>query len=92
MALNKKTGGRQKGTPNKTTAEIKEAINLIVSNNIDKLQSDIDSLEPKERIKVICDLLPFTVPKLQSIQQNEVDQETERKTTIVFKDFNNEVN
>jgi hypothetical protein len=86
MALKMKTGGRQKGTPNRTTKEIKEAINLIVSNNIDRLQDDIDSLEPKERIKVICDLLNYTIPKLQSIQQNEVETE-HHTTTIVFKDF-----
>lgn len=58
--------GRPKGVLNKTTKEIKEAINLIVSNNIDKLQDDIDSLEPKDRIKVICDLFKYVVPSLSS--------------------------
>lgn len=31
MALGKKTGGRQKGTPNKTTQEAKDAIALVAS-------------------------------------------------------------
>jgi hypothetical protein len=44
----------------KATKEIKEAINQIVSNNIDKLQDDIDSLEPKDRIKAIFDLLVYS--------------------------------
>jgi hypothetical protein len=87
MAKGKKTGGREPGTPNKTTKEIRESINLIVSKSIEKLQSDIDSLEPKDRIKVICDLLPFAVPKLQSIQADFTDSKTNR-TTIIFKDYN----
>ncbi len=69
--------GRPKGKPNKTTAEIKEIINQLVSNNIDKLQTDINSLEPKERIKVICFLINYVVPKLQNIHA-----ETEKQTII----------
>ncbi|MEI6695533.1 MAG: hypothetical protein WCO13_05650 [Bacteroidota bacterium] len=82
-----KTGGRQVGSQNKTTKEIKEAINLIVSKNIETLQADIESLEPKERIKVICDLLPFAVPKLQSVQVNENETENKEPVTIRFMNF-----
>ena len=67
--------------------EIKEAINLIVSKNIETLQADIESLEPKERIKVICDLLPFAVPKLQSVQVNENETENKEPVTIRFMNF-----
>ena len=88
MALKMKTGGRQKGTPNRTTKNIKEAINLIVSNNIDRLQDDIDSLEPKERIKVIIDFLPFVVPKLQSVQ-TDAEPEAKEPVTIRFENYDN---
>ncbi len=90
MSLGMKTGGRQKGTPNKTTKEIKEAINLIVSNNIDKLQDDIDKLEPKDRIKAIFDLLVYSVPKLSSIDLKDDEAEKKQTTTIIFRDYENE--
>ena len=54
--------GRPKGVQNKTTTELKESINLLVSNNIDKLQNDIDSLEPKDRLFFIEKLLKYVVP------------------------------
>jgi hypothetical protein len=95
MGLNKGTtnnpNGRPKGTPNKTTKEIREAINLIVSSNLERLQIDIDSLEPKERIKVICDLMPFAVPKLQSIQAEVTDSKLNPPTTIVFRNYEHEL-
>lgn len=82
--------GRPKGVPNKTTKEIREAINLILSCNIEKLQTDIDSLEPKDRLKVICDLLPFAVPKLQTIQADVTDSKA-NIPTIVFKKYEPEL-
>lgn len=32
MAAGQKTGGRQKGTPNKTTVAVKEALNTVFAN------------------------------------------------------------
>jgi acyl carrier protein len=67
--LKGKTGnpnGRPKGKQNKTTTELKEAINLIVSNNIDKLQRDIDSLEAKDRLVFIEKLFKYSIPPLQA--------------------------
>ncbi len=56
---------------------------------ISRLQTDIDSLEPKERVKVICDLLPFAVPKLQNIQSELFQTDIKPGATIIFKDFSN---
>lgn len=62
--------GRPKGVPNKTTAELKEAIVCIVSNNIDKLQADINSLEPKERLLFIEKLFKYVIPPMQAETEN----------------------
>lgn len=68
MAKGIKTGGRTKGALNKSTAEIRERFNLLLDNNFDKLQSDIDLLEPKDRIKTILELAKFVVPTLRSTE------------------------
>lgn len=68
MATGTKTGGRTKGTVNKTTAELREKFSLLLDNNFDKLQSDIDLLEPKDRIKTILELAKFVVPTLRAIE------------------------
>ena len=49
----KKFGGREAGTPNILTNEIREKFTFLVQSNIDKLQNDLDLLEPKERLKII---------------------------------------
>lgn len=68
MATGVKTGGRTKGALNKTTVEIRERFNLLLDNNFDKLQSDIDLLEPKDRIKTILELAKFVIPTLRSTE------------------------
>ncbi len=68
MATGVKTGGRTKGALNKSTAEIRERFNLLLDNNFNKLQSDIDLLDPKDRIKTILELAKFVVPTLRSTE------------------------
>ena len=70
MATGTKTGGRTKGTPNRTTAETKELLQTIVSKELDKLGAMLEQLEPNERINAIAKLLPYILPK-----QNEVKAE-----------------
>jgi len=58
--------GRPTGTPNKVTKEIRDKFKLLVEDNIDKLQTDLDQLEPKERIKLLLELSKFVVPTLKA--------------------------
>jgi len=60
-----KTGGREKGTPNKVTKTVRESIFDIVSDNIGTVKDDLKSLEPKERLQIISGLLPYIVSKRQ---------------------------
>jgi hypothetical protein len=64
-----KTGGRQKGTPNKVTAFSKAVIENILSEYTDTglMLSDLKKLDPKERLDIMVKLMAFTTPKPQSI-------------------------
>jgi len=62
--------GRPKGTPNKTTAEIRENFTLLLDNNIDKMQSDIDQMEPTQRVKILLELAKFVLPTLKAMEFN----------------------
>lgn len=81
MALGKKTGGRQKGTPNKTTAFSKKVIQEIVTDyvNGDNFMNDLKEIEPKERLDVMIKLMGFITPKPQSVDMTIT---TEREKTI----------
>lgn len=82
MAQRKKTGGRQKGTPNKTTSTLRTAISKIVNDyyNSDALLEDIEKLKPKERVDMMEKLAAYIVPKLQSV---DVNAEVKSQTNIV---------
>ncbi len=76
----KKTGGRQKGTANKTTAFTKSVIQDILNGytSSDLFERDMKALEPKDRLDVMIKLMAFTTPKPQSIDMtvNEGKQKT----------------
>lgn len=67
------------GTPNKATKEIREKIDLIISEHIKTISSDLKKLDAKDRINFILQFLSFVVPKMKhidldmsDIQNNEV--------------------
>jgi len=60
-----KTGGREKGTPNKLTKTVRELIFEAVQESIEVLPTDLKALEPKERLQIISGLLPYIVSKRQ---------------------------
>jgi hypothetical protein len=58
-----KTGGRLKGTPNKTTSEIRTVLSSFISSNIDTMQQDFDSIdEPVLRLQMMEKLLRYILP------------------------------
>jgi hypothetical protein len=68
MAIGIKTGGRTAGAVNKTTAEIREHYQNLVSNNLEQLDNDLKSLEPLQRLKMIIELSKFVVPTLKATE------------------------
>ena len=59
--------GRAKGSLNKTSSDVKKIYSQILENNIENIQSDLDKLDPLNRIKILIQLSEFIVPKMRSI-------------------------
>ncbi len=69
--------GRKKGSLNKNTKAVRDAFQLLVEDNLPKLQKDLDSLKPIQRLGVIIKLAEFVLPKLRSVAvQNENNMES----------------
>ena len=62
--MRKKTGGRQKGTPNKIKSEIRDKISILVNGTIDSI--DINTLTHYQKVKLLNSLCQYVIPKLQS--------------------------
>lgn len=68
MAIGKKTGGRKKGTPNKSTTLGKEVIVSLLADysNSGLMTSDFMALDPKDRLVIAERLMHYTMPKMQA--------------------------
>lgn len=68
MAIGRKTGGRKKGTPNKSTTLGKEVIVSLLSDYSGSglMASDFMALDPRDRLIIAEKLMQYTMPKMQA--------------------------
>ena len=59
--------GRPKGTPNKTTTDLRKWLDELLSKNVSVMENDLAMLEPKERLTILERFMQYTIPKHQSI-------------------------
>ena len=57
------TGGRKAGTPNKATTDLKSKISALVDEQFETIQTDLESLDPKERVTAYLKFLEYVLPK-----------------------------
>jgi len=59
--------GRPKGTPNKLTSKTREAFNMLIEDNIPKLNdwlSKVAKEDPARALDIVAKLAEYTTPKL----------------------------
>ena len=55
----KKYGGRQKGTPNRMTKELRSVLKDVLFEELGEIKEKLDMLEPKERLELVIKLIPY---------------------------------
>jgi hypothetical protein len=73
-----KTGGRQPGSPNKVTSEIKEWLTTLINENKPQFEKNLKNLEPEKHVQLIEKLLAYIVPKPQNLDIQIEYRELER--------------
>jgi hypothetical protein len=53
------------------TMDLRNALKDLVKNEIEQLPETLQGIEPKERISILCKLLPFVMPKVQAIEYTQ---------------------
>lgn len=71
----KKTGGRKVGTPNKSIKEVRQQLQTIVQTSLNELPETLAEMEPTDRARLLTALLPYVMPKLNSIELKTEQQE-----------------
>lgn len=53
------------------TMGLREILKNIMQNEIEKLPETLELLEPKERISVVCKLMPYVFPKVETVNSTQ---------------------
>lgn len=78
-----KTGGRQKGTPNKATTAVKDCIAEVIGNYMQpstgdasrlNIYDDLAAMQPDSRVRAMTALAGYVVPKQQAMTIEEQTQ------------------
>jgi hypothetical protein len=78
-----KTGGRKKGTPNKKTLGLQEALESHGLDVIARLAEILPDLAPEKRVDVLVDLMGYLYPKRKAVEQQiVVDAKVEATTQL----------
>ena len=83
----------RKGVPNRTTQQVRKAFQLIIDDNLEQMQSDLDALTPRDRLRFIIDLSKFILPQLQAVSIEDLREKDEfRVITINLKNDEDNTN
>ena len=77
-------GGRKKGSVNKVTASVRSAFNLLINDNLPRLQKDLDEMTAKDRVSAIISLSNFVIPKLNTIDFTAPSEDSFKPVQIYF--------
>ena len=66
-----KFGGREKGTPNKSTQETRVMIQNVLEGCEEKIKTTLRALDGKDYIDALSKLLPYVVPKKTDITSGD---------------------
>jgi len=76
------TNGRPKGAVNVSTAKVRESFSMLLENNLSTLQSDLDSLKPGDRLRILLELASFIIPKMKAVEVTNVENENYKPIII----------
>jgi len=53
------------------TNDLRDKLKSIMQKEIEKLPETLEALEPKERLNVVCKLMPYVFPKVETVHAKE---------------------
>ena len=64
-----KTGGRQPGSTNLITKDLRGRVLEIVESNLEGLEATLEAMEPRDKVAVLLKLMEFVLPKGKEIPE-----------------------
>jgi len=70
---------RPKGVPNKISADLRQRISDFLNNKWASVETDFDTLEPKERLMFFERLLQYSIPKQKEVTKVDIGSFTDEE-------------
>lgn len=64
--------GRPKGAKDKVSTTLKQWVVELLNDNREQIQKDLKKLSPRDRVNALLGLLPYVMPKMQSVNADIV--------------------
>ena len=77
--------GRAVGSVNIATKEVRAGFRLILENNLSRFQTDLDLLEPKDRLRLLVDISKLILPK--PAEENSEENDNHYTVEVIEKPF-----
>jgi len=71
MAKGMKTGGRETGTPNRLTRELRNVLKEVIAKELTIIPETLEKLEPKDRLEMVLKLIPYVLPKVEAVSPTD---------------------
>lgn len=85
-----KTGGRKKGTPNKTTEELRNLVVALTNSNFENVQKALEEVRKEDPAKYVAlntKFIELVLPK-----QQEIKAEVEQMPTMPYEELMKKLN
>ena len=53
------------------TISLRETLKNIMQKELEKIPETLEKLEPKDRLNIVCKLIPYVFPKVESVHSKE---------------------
>jgi hypothetical protein len=81
--------GRPKGSENKIKKELREQLSGFVEEKLENIDSIYEGLNPRDKVKLLTEILPYCIPKFNSIDVK--DTSSEKKQPSLFDQINRHI-
>lgn len=75
-----------KNTPNRTTSQMREFMELIVNKNLTTLEEDLEQMQAFQRWQVIERLMKYVLPTL-SKNENQNENKGDMKIVVTYEEL-----
>ena len=75
--------GNTKGEPLTNQRKSLSEVSMLLENNIDTVQSDLDEMQPRDRVNALLQFMKFVIPTQKAIELDNRESQEEKNEAYI---------